>query len=80
MAEKNPAIEREKDEKWKEDLDSVEAETLESEESIEGELDESGAAGDDDYSWLMRGYATVTALQADMTDYKGTELFRKILG
>ena len=47
---------------------------------LEGELDESGAAGDDDYSWLMRGYATVTALQADMTDYKGTELFRKILG
>lgn len=35
--------------------------------------------GDDDYTWLTRGYATVTALGFDLTDHSTTDAWKTIL-
>lgn len=36
--------------------------------------------GDDDYTWLTRGYATVTVLGFDLTDRGATDAWKKLLG
>lgn len=40
--------------------------------TLTGHLDPSMPIVDDDYSWLMRGYATMTVLNYDMTDSEAT--------
>ena len=35
--------------------------------------------GDDDYTWLERGFATVTALGYDLTDHDATDAWKAVL-
>ena len=44
-----------------------------------GAIDEMQEMADDDYSWLRKGYATVTAITFDMTDRAATDALKRWL-
>ncbi len=48
--------------------------------TLTGGMDENQEPGEDDFTYLRRGYATVTALTADMTAARATEAFGRLLG
>ena len=47
---------------------------------LSGGIDENQEPGDDDFTWLKKGYATVTAVTADMTAYEATREMARLLG
>lgn len=44
-----------------------------------GSVDESMPRGDDDFSWLLDGYATVTVIGFDMTDADATDALKALI-
>ena len=40
---------------------------------LSGGIDEDQEPGDDDFTWLQKGYATVTVVTSDMTAYEATQ-------
>lgn len=46
---------------------------------LSGGIDESQEPGDDDFTWLARGYATVTVVTSDMTAYEATRRFAGLI-
>ena len=47
---------------------------------LSGGIDDNQEPGDDDFTWLKQGYATVTAVMADMTAYEATREMARLLG
>ena len=46
---------------------------------LRGSISTDMPEGDDDYTWLERGFATVTALGYDLTDHGATNAWKRIL-
>lgn len=46
---------------------------------LSGGIDRTQEPGDDDFTWLEKGYATVTAVTSDMTAYEATRKLREAL-
>ena len=46
---------------------------------LSGGIDETQEPGDDDFTWLSKGYATVTVVTSDMTDRAATKAFEALL-
>lgn len=47
--------------------------------TVSGGVDKAFEHGDDDFSWLLAGYATLTVLTPDMSDHEATREVTKIL-